>query len=127
MYFPKAWFVWWGVKRFANSHVTNYVTHFITSNMNTTKLRSFRILNMFKLLKTPLLSYGKQSVIKSRSFATANCYPGSLSQFTNKMTFESTTKIFPTYRVMDEQGNIIKKEDDPKVILDCQYQTQTIT
>jgi hypothetical protein len=70
---------------------------------------------MLKLLKTP---FGSKQLTQTKRSFSAKCYPGSVSPFTDKMDFESTTKVFPTYRVMDEKGNILKKEDDPKVNLD---------
>ena len=45
----------------------------------------------------------------------STCYPGSNSNFTNKIYFRSTDEIFPTYRVMNEEGIIVKEENDPKV------------
>jgi hypothetical protein len=91
----------------------------LTTPLRINFLRLYFAVKMFKILKTPLFGYAVRKPIAKfpqRSFASAsNCYPGSVSQFTNKLAFESATKVFPTYRVMDEQGNILQKEDDPKV------------
>jgi 2-oxoisovalerate dehydrogenase E1 component alpha subunit len=44
-----------------------------------------------------------------------NSYPGEKSQFTSKLQLDVSEQILPTYRIMDENGNIIDKEQVPQL------------
>jgi len=67
--------------------------------------------------RSTLVSNRFASVQAKKSFSIAS-YPGEKSQFTLDMKFVNGDSSIPTYRIMDENGVILDKKQDPQLSKD---------